>query len=440
VKKNKQKNSKFKSQNVKCSFTGKLLTKYSGLSAIMSYLNKLGLGQQLDELFPTMMHNATKYSTTKIMLAVVLASLCGINRMTHIASFTFDSLVMFLLGLPSGLNKDVIGVRLKQLGQRGSIHLHEHLFGLTKKWLIDSNLTSITLDADSEVQTVYGHQEGADVGFNPVKRGAKSYHPILAFVSDTKLIVNSWFRTGSAYTSNGICEFIKQTKTILPATIQGVFFRADSGFFNGQLFDLLESYSWTYLVKVKLKNLKVLLNKQQWHLLPDHNNIWITEFEYRGSKWSKSRKLQAVRTIKEWKQVTFLGKTEWVAVYDYACYCSNLDVDAYPLHDLYNQRATSETWIEQVKSQLLAGRTLTDKFHANDLLWQLSVFAYNVSVMMRFKIKKFWREEHATFRGWFIQVPAKILTGGRSIRAALYQEYHLKERWLELEQLILSLQ
>lgn len=438
--KNKQKKSKFKSKNVKCSFTGKLLTKYSGLSVIMSYLNKLGLGQQLDELFPTMLHNATKFSTTQIMLAVVLASLCGINRMTHIASFTFDSLTMFLLGLPCGLNKDVIGVRLKQLGQRGAIDLHEHLFDLTKKWLVDSHLTSITLDADSEVQTVYGNQEGADIGFNPAKRGAKSYHPMLAFVSDMKLIVNSWFRTGSAYTSNGICEFIKQTKAILPDSIQEVFFRADSGFFNGRLFDLLESYGWTYLVKVKLKNLKDLLEKQQWQLVAGHKHIWITQFEYRGSKWSKSRKLRAVRTIKEWKQVTFLGKSEWVAVYDYACYCSNLDLEVYPLHQLYNQRATSETWIEQVKSQLLAGRTLTNNFHANDMLWQLGVLAYNLSVMMRFKVKKFWREEHATFRDWFIQVPAKILTGGRSVRAALYKEYHLKERWLQAERLILSLE
>ena len=255
-----------------------------------------------------------------------------------------------------------------------------------------------------------------------------------------KLVVNSWFRTGSAYTSNGICEFIKPTKAILPDRIQEVFFRADSGFFNGRLFDLLESYGWTYLVKVKLKNLKTLLAKQQWQLVPGHTHIWITEFEYQGSKWSKSRKLKAVRVIKEWEQVTFLGKTEWVAVYDYACYCSNLDLDAYRLQELYKQRATSETWIEQVKSQLLAGRTFTNNFHANDMLWQLAVLAYNLSVMMRFKVKKFWREEHATFRNWFIQVPAKILTGGRSIRAALYQEYHLKERWLELERLILSLE
>jgi len=34
-----------------------------------------------------------------------------------------------------------------------------------------------------------------------------------------KLVANTWFRTGSAYTSNGICEFVKQTAASLPTTV-----------------------------------------------------------------------------------------------------------------------------------------------------------------------------------------------------------------------------
>jgi len=51
-------------------------------------------------------------------------------------------------------------------------------------------------------------------------------------------------------------------QTSLPRDIRKVFFRADSGFFSGELFDLLESYNWDYLVKVKLKNLEDLLKAQ----------------------------------------------------------------------------------------------------------------------------------------------------------------------------------
>ncbi|MDW7682371.1 MAG: transposase, partial [bacterium] len=74
------------------------------------------------------------------------------------------------------------------------------LYPLATNWLLKSKLQSITLDVDSTVKTVYGHQQGAAKGYNPHKPGAKSYHPLLAFVSELKLVVNSWFRTGSAYT------------------------------------------------------------------------------------------------------------------------------------------------------------------------------------------------------------------------------------------------
>jgi hypothetical protein len=36
------------------------------------------------------------------------------------------------------------------------------------------------VDADSSVKTVYGHQQGTAKGYNPHKRGAPSYHPLLA--------------------------------------------------------------------------------------------------------------------------------------------------------------------------------------------------------------------------------------------------------------------
>lgn len=73
------------------------------------------------------------------------------------------------------------------------------------------------------------------------------------FVGEMKLFYHTWFRTGSTYTANGIVDFLKEVKASLPKNIVKVFFRADSGFFSGGLFDLLESFNWDYLVKVKLK-------------------------------------------------------------------------------------------------------------------------------------------------------------------------------------------
>ena len=437
MKKNKKKRARFQSENVKHSFTGSLLTKYAGLSPVMKYINKLKIGDNLSELFPTLLYNSTKFSNVQVLLSVVLASFSGVRHLTRVANFTGDSLVMRLLGLKKVFNKDIISVRLKSLGQAGALRLQEYIFGLTTNWIKDSNLSSLTLDVDSEVETVYGNQEGAAKGFNPHKKGAKSYHPLIGFISDLKLVVNSWFRTGSAYTSNGICEFIKQTAALLPSTIEKVFFRADSGFFNGALFDLLESLGWSYLVKVKLKNLKKLLAQQNWEISANNPHIAVCEFDYQGHGWQMSRKLRAIRTLTGWQYASYFGQTQRIPVYEYACYCSNLSGDAFYLHEIYKQRSTSETWIKQVKSQLLAGKTLTNNFHANDILWQLNVFAYNLSVMMRYKIKRYWREEHATFREWFINRPAKLVKGSRYLQMKMYENYYFKKQWSELEASIL---
>ena len=50
--KNKQKIG-YTAKTIKHSFMGRMLTKYAGLSPIMQYINKLEIGLQLNELFPT---------------------------------------------------------------------------------------------------------------------------------------------------------------------------------------------------------------------------------------------------------------------------------------------------------------------------------------------------------------------------------------------------
>lgn len=427
--KNKHRKSKFKSKKIMHSFTGTMLTQYAGLSTAMKYLNQIKVGQKLNDTFPTDIYNATKFSNTQVLMSVILASLSGVNRLKRISHFTGDPLVMALLGLQKQFNKDIISSRLKTLGQIGALKLDEFRLRLMNKTLADSGLTSITFDADSTVRTVYGNQEGAAKGFNSHKKGAKSYHPLLVFISELKLVANTWFRTGSAYTSNGICDFMNQTKAMLPSTIENVFFRADSGFFSGTLFDLLESFGWTYLVKVKLKNLKKLLEKQAWSVLLENKEIAICEFSYQANLWKSSRVLKAIRTIDRYEIVEYFGKNIKVPVYKYACYCSNLPLNAFFLHQNYKERSESETWIEQVKNQLLAAKTLTNDFHANDILWQLNVLAYNLSLMMRHKVKKFITQEHATFRDWLIHVPAKLVKTGRQYKLKVYEHYYFKHRW-----------
>ena len=99
----------------------------------------------------------------------------------------------------------------------------------------------------------------------------------------------------------------------------------------------------------------------------------------------------------------------------------------------------------------MAGGTITDDFRANDILWQLIVFAYNISVMMRQMKDKYKRQEHRSFIDWFIAVPAKITRSGHQIESKIantikniqfseqlkmYEHHFYKDAWEEPDRLI----
>jgi hypothetical protein len=67
------------------------------------------------------------------------------------------------------------------------------------------------LDWDSTVQTRYGHQEGACVGYNPQKPGRKSHHPLLAVIADTRLCPYYRWRPGNTGSSTQWIEAMEES-------------------------------------------------------------------------------------------------------------------------------------------------------------------------------------------------------------------------------------
>ena len=90
----------------------------------------------------------------------------------------------------------------------------------------------------------------------------------------------------------------------------------------------------------------------------------------------------------------------------------------------------------------MAGSKWAGKYHVGCRLnrqvglWQLSVYAYNISVMMRQKKDRFKRQEHRTFVDWFITVPAKITKSGHQTKIKMYEHHSYKADWQELDRLV----
>jgi len=156
-------------------FTGSNITKYSGLNTVAIYMNRQHLVKSISTFLPTVWHNATKFGVNQVLMAITLASISGINRIYRIAVFSGDGLLKALLKLDKAINENAISATLKNLGLSGARKLQILLLLKNARWLRESGLASITLDADSTVKSVCGNQEGAEKGFNTTKKGAKIY-------------------------------------------------------------------------------------------------------------------------------------------------------------------------------------------------------------------------------------------------------------------------
>ena len=263
VKRNRRKKAQ-KPPKIKIKATQKNITSRGGLVSIINFMHFIDYETLFEKESTFDRGPQALYSLYDIVLFSVIGYISGISPLFGTATVWKDKVLRKMTGYRSAADETTIG---RVFGALRAIHIAEfETFNhqLRKKgWRKSKTLQAITekiwVDADSTVISLSGDPEGAAKGYNP-KRGAKSYHPLLAYCTATKEILQGWFRTGAAYTSNGIVEFTKQ----LLAQLEGrkIVFRADSGFFNGELFALLEAGEHDYLVKVKLKNLKSLLAAQ----------------------------------------------------------------------------------------------------------------------------------------------------------------------------------
>ena len=113
-------------------------------------------------------------------------------------------------------------------------------------------MDNITVDFDSTVITRYGDQQGSAKGYNPNKRGRNSHHPLMAFVSQTRMVANEWLRPGNTADSSSCKAFMQETFNEVLKDKQVGLVRADSGFYTEELMNYLESESLNYIIAVRM--------------------------------------------------------------------------------------------------------------------------------------------------------------------------------------------
>ena len=118
--------------------------------------------------------------------------------------------------------------------------LREINFKVFRKLLRKSKLKSITIDINSSVVNVEGHQEGTAKGYNPKKPGNHCYNLQFAFCDEIKAYLTGYVRSGDTYTSNSTAELIKELMAYLKDEGLEITFRMDSGYFDEDILKTIE--------------------------------------------------------------------------------------------------------------------------------------------------------------------------------------------------------
>ena len=233
---------------------------------------------------------------------------------------------------------------------------------------------------------------------------------------------------------------MKECLAKLPKRVWKVAVRGDSAFFGGELLALLEEKGCEYLIKVKMRGLYDLLEKQTWRKIGNRPGWESAKFVRKCGGWERERVFLAVRRLAD---VEYDGGELFnmpVCKYEYFCYVTNMRLTPWNAHKYYGKRAASENWIEWCKNQPASGSILTQDFWANSAIFQTCIPACNLMVrMMWLNAEKGFREEPETIRFWLIHVPAKLLHRSRQWTLRLPDQYPYKRQWRELENAMAAL-
>lgn len=427
-------------KDVHVEYTNTSLTGNAGLVPVGKLIKKLGL-TELFETHITIERGANAvYSVTEALVITRLSVVAGGSHLSHVGLLRKDGLLRRIFEWVRFPVNTTLGriFRLftpKHCAEVAEVEQLARCRAWGRTWF-----HRITLDFDSTVKGVFGKPEGAEKGFNPKKKGQRSYHPLLCFVAETRECLHNWFRCGNTYSANGGAEFLKECLARLPKRFGRLFARGDSAFFDGKLLDVLDAHHALYAIKAAFKGMTTLLGKHSWQPLKNRPGWEACEFFYQCGGWSQARRFVAIRRPVE--TVVNLGLFTWTTVeYESFCYVTSLDWAPWNVHRYYGQRGASENWIQWCQGQMGAASMLTQDFWANSALFQVCVLAYNLlGWLLWLTLRHQLREEPDTVRGWLIRIPAKLVTHAGRLVLKVSAAGDTLERWQVVEDGLSDLQ
>lgn len=380
------------------------------LAFFAEFLDVSGLFERWAESCPMAYTSPNAPGVQDILGTWFLSILDGQWRYAHVAGLRGDAVAPQILGMTRILSDESLRRALKHLAPspdkaasdeeraRREVQL-AHSTAWMDAALKDSVRQALDtdwiLDCDTTVKLLYGHQAGAQIGYNPTKPGRPSHTIHTYWIANVRLVldaeVQSGITTAAKYSLPRLIGLIKA----LPTEQRPRLVRGDNAFGNEPVMRELEAISQPYLFKLRqTSGVKQLIerhwSRQDWQDVGQGCQAVETELTLSG--WSRARRVvvlrravketliaesQASKRTKRQRKLQFAEPLQPVKLWEYTVLVTNADYDLDAIGQLYRDRADCENGFDELKNQWGWGGYTTQDMERCNLSARAVALIYN---------------------------------------------------------------
>ena len=398
-------------KNIQFSFGNNDLTHFGGLFLIHAFCKKLKLKPCLQTYVKFNQQNQ-KYQTAEFIILLIYAIILGIDRIENIRYLQINGVFKKIMGIQKLPNTTAIRRFLYRLTPK-TIRQIVKVHNLIQKriFLLLHTKTSVTFGIDGTVLTVYGKQQRAKVGYNPKKRGKRSYCLMLCFESNREFWYGS-LKSGNISQVKVAPYIIKECLLRLPYPIYRIRVRGDAIFYSHKFIeDFLETENIVYTIEAQIQ--EPISAKMEMAKYSPYKGDWETgEFTYQPRNWKTPHRFVVQRRpLPEDPTEKMQLKLFELKNYGYRVLVTNLKLRPGNIWNFHSQRAHgAEQNIKELKLNYSLAKIPTKSYLANVGYFQILLLAFNI--INWFKWLCLPEEYHyatlQTIREQLLSIPARL--------------------------------
>jgi hypothetical protein len=361
-----------------------------------------------------------------VLGTLIVSILNGQTRYAHMEALRGDRVSADIFQLAKFVSEDSVRRALRRGTERAwDAWLSRHERAVWEPLLVEPYV----LDIDNTVKSLYGHQEGAEKGYNPQKHGRPSHNYHTYFVGSLRLVLGVDVHPGKEHSGGHGMPGLWRLLDSLPAHCRPRLLRGDVSYGNEKGMVEAERRSQPYLFKLrqttKVRNQIEELERTSgaWHDLADG---WQgTETLLMLAGWTHERRCvflrrpAAARPTSAQKnpppqtEFTFVQVLETGPHYEYMVLVTNTDYEREAVAQLYRDRADCENVFDEIKNQWGWAGYVTRDLRRCRIVARLIALVYNWWNIFTRLAQRDRHLEAITSRPLLLHAVGRLLHSGR---------------------------